>query len=102
MVSRGISTPNILKGIHLSMASRMTRLLKSIGARDGVVMLTGGLALDSGLAAAIGEELDKMKGIDATVTTHPDAAYAGAIGAALWGAFRYDKLAALGQLPKAS
>src|SRR5512139_2399595 len=34
MVSRGISTPNILRGIHESMAARLTKLLKSIGARD--------------------------------------------------------------------
>jgi benzoyl-CoA reductase subunit D len=84
------------------MASRLTRLLKAIGAKDCVIMLTGGLALDTGLAAAIAEELAKMKGMEARVTTDPDAAYAGAIGAALWGAFRYDKLADLGQLPKAS
>jgi benzoyl-CoA reductase subunit D len=102
MVSRGISTSNILKGIHLSMATRLTRLLKAIGARDCVVMLTGGLALDTGLAAAIGEELARMKGMEAIVKTHPDAAYAGAIGAALWGVFRHNKLAELGQLPKAS
>jgi hypothetical protein len=28
--------------------------------------------------------------------------FAGAIGAALWGAFRFEKLQRLGQLPKAS
>jgi benzoyl-CoA reductase subunit D len=102
MVSRGITAPNILKGIHLSMASRMARLLKSIGVTEQVVMMTGGLALDQGLVAALGEELGKMKGVTAKVATHPDAIFAGAIGAALWGAFRYDKLAASGQLLKAS
>ena len=45
MVSRGITAPNILKGIHLSMAA-LPQLLKSIGATQGVVMCTGGLALD--------------------------------------------------------
>lgn len=102
MVSRGITAPNILKGIHLSMASRMARLLKSIGVTDQVVMMTGGLALDRGLVAALGEELDKMKGVEAKVATHSDAIFAGAIGAALWGAFRHEKLAASGQLLKAS
>jgi benzoyl-CoA reductase subunit D len=29
--------------------------------------------------------------------SHPDSIYAGAIGAALWGAFRHEKLARLGQ-----
>ncbi len=102
MVSRGITAPNILKGIHLSMASRLARLLKSIGVTDNVVMVTGGLALDGGLVAALDEELAKMKGVQAEVTSHPDSIYAGALGAALWGAFRYEKLAASGQLLKAS
>ncbi|MBT5263934.1 MAG: benzoyl-CoA reductase subunit D [Rhodospirillaceae bacterium] len=102
MVSRGITTPNILKGIHLSMATRLVRLLKSIGVTDNVVMVTGGLALDEGLIAAIREELDKIKGVEAEVASHKDSIYAGAIGAALWGAFRFEKLAASGQFLKAS
>ncbi len=102
MVSRGISAPNILKGIHLSMASRLVRLLKSIGVKDNVVMVTGGLAIDKGLVAALAEELAKMKGVEASVVSHPDSIHAGAIGAALWGAFRFEKLAASGQLLKAS
>lgn len=94
MVSRGITAPNIVKGIHISMANRLTRLLKSIGAREGKVMITGGLALDTGMVAAIAEDLAKMKGMEALeVTSHPDSIYAGAIGAALWGAFRHDLLA---------
>ncbi len=102
MVSRGITAPNILKGIHLSMASRMARLLKSIGVTDNNVMMTGGLACDAGLVAALKEELGKMKGVEAPVASHPDSIFAGAIGAALWGAFRYEKLAASGQFLKAS
>ncbi|HVJ74914.1 MAG TPA: benzoyl-CoA reductase subunit D, partial [Casimicrobiaceae bacterium] len=57
MVSRGIATPDILKGIHLSMASRIVKLLKVTGVKDGVALLTGGLALDTGLLAAIREEM---------------------------------------------
>lgn len=102
MVSRGISAPNILKGIHLSMASRLARLLKSIGVKDDLIMMTGGLALDEGLCEALREQLAKMKGIEAEVTNNPDSIYAGAIGAALWGAYRFDKLAASGQMLKAS
>ena len=64
--------------------------------------MTGGLAHDQGLVGALAEELEKMKGVEAKVTTHPNAIFAGAIGAALWGAFRYEKLAASGQLLKAS
>ena len=102
MVSRGITAPNILKGIHLSMAGRLSKLLKSIGATQGVVMITGGLALDRGLVAALEEDVAKIKDMRTTIRTHADAIYAGAIGAALWGAFRHEKLVALGQLTKAA
>jgi len=102
MVSRGITAPNILKGIHLSMAARLSKLLKSIGMTDGVVMMTGGLALDKGLVAALEEDVANIKDMKTTIRSHPDAIYAGAIGAALWGAYRFDKLAALGNVPKAA
>lgn len=94
MVSRGIATPDILKGIHLSMASRIVKLLKVTGVKGGVALLTGGLALDTGLLAAIQEEMVNEK-VKVTARSHPDSIYAGAIGAALWGAFRYTKLAEL-------
>ena len=95
MVSRGIATPDILKGIHVSMASRLVKLLKVTGITKGRVLLTGGLALDAGLLAALQEELvnEKIAGLEAS--SHPDSIYAGAIGAALWGAFRHQKLKAL-------
>jgi len=92
MVSRGIATQDILKGIHLSMASRLAKLLKVTGITKGTVLITGGLALDAGLLAALQEELvnEKITGIQAV--SHPDSIYAGAIGAALWGAFRHQRL----------
>jgi len=92
MVSRGIATPDILKGIHLSMASRLVKLLKVTGITKGTVLLTGGLALDAGLLAALQEELANEKITGLTAVSHPDSIYAGAIGAALWGAFRFGKL----------
>jgi benzoyl-CoA reductase subunit D len=97
MVSRGIATCDILKGIHLSMASRLAKLLKVTGITSGTVLLTGGLALDSGLLAALQEELVNEKMKDLTAVSNPDSIYAGAIGAALWGAFRHEKLRALEQ-----
>ena len=90
-VSRGIATPDILKGIHLSMASRIVKLLKVTGIKSGTALLTGGLALDSGLLAAIQEEMFNEK-VTVTAMSHPDSIYAGAIGAALWGAFRHARL----------
>ena len=76
MVSRGISIPNILRGIHQSMAGRCLRLLTAAGIQ-GVVLVTGGLAVDAGLLAAL--------------------------GAALWGAFRARRLRARGvPLPRSA
>ncbi len=96
MVSRGITAPNILRGIHESMATRLAKLLKTIGKLEGgVVQMTGGLALDDGLASAMQAALVKEK-LAVPVETHPDAIYAGAIGAALWGAFRWEKLQRMG------
>jgi benzoyl-CoA reductase subunit D len=86
MVSRGISTANILKGIHESMAGRCLRLLASAGV-CGVVLVTGGLAADVGLMAAMREGNVGMKQ-QMTIRAHEHSVLAGAIGAALWGAFR--------------
>ena len=91
MISRGISTANILKGIHIAMAGRLVKLLKSIKAREGTVLITGGLAVDEGLIEAMKEQVIEQK-LKVKVLSHADSIYAGAIGAALWGAFRHDKL----------
>jgi benzoyl-CoA reductase subunit D len=91
MVSRGISAPDILRGIHLSMAGRFTKLLRSIHAENPVA-LTGGLAADSGLVQAL-EETAREEGSEMTVLTHAHSIFAGALGAALWGAYRHRVLA---------
>jgi benzoyl-CoA reductase subunit D len=93
MVSRGVSRPDILRGIHESMADRLVRLLRSaqIG---GTVLLTGGLSADVGLRAVLDGLLAEDRKVDVELTTHPDAVHAGAIGAALWGAVRHRRLAA--------
>jgi len=87
MVSRGISTSDILKGIHLSMAGRYIKLLRAIGAKSPVA-ITGGLAMDVGLAEAL-EERARDEGAAIKVLTHPHSIFAGALGAALWGGFRH-------------
>jgi benzoyl-CoA reductase subunit D len=94
MVSRGITIPNILKGIHQSMAGRYLRLLTSAGAK-GVALVTGGLAADVGLMAALREAAVEQKAA-LEVRAHDRSALAGAIGAAMWGAFRARKLSRKG------
>lgn len=91
MVSRGIPTADILKGIHLSMAGRYTKLLRAIGA-EGHVGISGGLAADVGLARALQEKIQE-EGLNMQIRTHPHSIYAGALGAALWGGYRHRVLA---------
>lgn len=90
MVSRGITTPNIIKGIHLSIGSRIIKLLSSLKAESPIV-LTGGMALNKGMIQAI-DELLKEGSKKYIIHAHPDSIYAGAIGAALWGGYRDKKL----------
>jgi len=94
MVSRGLATADILKGIHESMASRFARLLQSIGA-DGVVFVSGGLASDDGLRRALENALAKTRGESGAppeLARDELSPFAGAIGAALWGAFRHARM----------
>ena len=104
MVSRGLSAGEILKGIHASIAGRLVRLLRSAGA-EGVVALTGGMAADEGLVATIRELVAKeqssvrKKKIGAIeVRPHERSILAGAVGAALLGAFRHDQLERRGRV----
>ncbi|MBI5539859.1 MAG: benzoyl-CoA reductase subunit D [Bacteroidia bacterium] len=90
MVSRGISTPDIIKGIHLSIANKVVKLLTSVRA-ESPVTLTGGMAMNIGMVQAI-NELAELGKLNLTITSNPDAVYAGALGAAIWGGFRHLKL----------
>ena len=101
MVSRSISAADILKGIHISMADRLAKLLKSTRVKEGVTLATGGLALDTGLVKTLNEAMVEQK-VPVQVEMHEDSIFAGAIGAALWGAFRFEKLARLEALAEAS
>jgi benzoyl-CoA reductase subunit D len=101
MVSRGISTADILKGIHQSIAGRLVRLLRSVS-RGGVVQVTGGLARDEGLLGAMREilEAEVAKGKPSLeLRTGADSILAGALGAALLGSYRLEQLADTGSLP---
>jgi len=90
MVSRGITTPDIIKGIHLSIANKIVKLLSSLNAKSPVA-LTGGMAMNVGMIQALKELVEESK-FDLEIRTHEDAIYAGAIGAAIWGGFRHYKL----------
>jgi benzoyl-CoA reductase subunit D len=91
MVSRGITTEDILRGIHESMAQRFAGLVRATKI-EGTLLLTGGLSRDAGLVAALRDRLADG-GAPVEVHVHPDSVHAGAIGAAIWGAVRHERLA---------
>lgn len=72
---------DIINGIHHSIASRVVGLAHRVGVRDMVVM-SGGVAQNSGVVAALENELGH------TIHTSPLTQYVGALGAAL---FAYQK-----------
>jgi bcr-type benzoyl-CoA reductase subunit D len=90
MVSRGITPANILKGIHLSIGKRLVNLLRMVNAK-GSTLITGGLAKDVGLVTVM-QDLATETGLEVDIHSHPQSVYAGAIGAATWGAFRHVRL----------
>ncbi|MFI5222512.1 MAG: BadF/BadG/BcrA/BcrD ATPase family protein, partial [Bacteroidia bacterium] len=70
--------------------NRIIKLMSSLKAESPIV-ITGGMSLNVGMLQAIEEQL-KETGKTFIIKTHPDAIYAGALGAALWGGFRHNKL----------
>jgi predicted CoA-substrate-specific enzyme activase len=84
-ISDGVGVENILRGIHDSLSDRALSLLKRVGL-DGEVTLIGGVALQAGMVAALGERL----GMPVNVPARPQ--YTAALGAAILGLQRYHKL----------
>jgi len=75
---------DIINGIHKSVAGRVAGLAHRIGVQDQVVM-TGGVAQNSGVVKALEEQLGH------TVHTSPLTQYVGALGAALFAYKRASK-----------
>ena len=91
LVSKGLSTANIIKGINLSIAARVVKLLGSLKA-ESPIALVGGMGMNTGMLQAVEELSKEKKKADLVFTSSPDAIYSGAVGAALWGGYRYYKL----------
>jgi benzoyl-CoA reductase subunit D len=93
MVSHGVATADVLRGIHVSIAGRLVKLLGAAGA-SGVVMVTGGMARDEGLLGALREGLAvEKKAAPLQVRSHELSPFAGALGAALLASLRCEQLA---------
>ncbi len=88
LVSKGLSTPNIIKGINLSIAGRIVKLLGSLKAESPIV-LVGGMGMNVGMIQAVEELTAESSKVKFDFVSSPDAIYSGAIGAALWGGYRY-------------
>jgi benzoyl-CoA reductase subunit D len=91
LVSKGVSTPNIIKGINISIAQRVVKLLSGLKA-ESPIALVGGMGMNKGMVQAIEELSAENKKKNFVFIANPDAIYSGAIGAALWGGFRYHVL----------
>ena len=76
-LSRKTDRRDIIRGIHRSIASRVSALVRRIGLVDNVVM-TGGVAQNGGVLLALEEELNHK------IYTSELAQYNGALGAALF------------------
>lgn len=75
---------DIINGIHHSVAARVAGLAHRVGVRDKVVM-TGGVAQNTGVVKALEEELGHI------IYTSPLTQYNGALGAALFAYQKYQK-----------
>jgi (R)-2-hydroxyacyl-CoA dehydratese activating ATPase len=78
LVAVGTSIPDIVKGVHTSIATRAISLLRTVGI-TGPLGMSGGVALNSGVVRALEEALKT----DVYVAENPQVR--GAIGAALIG-----------------
>lgn len=91
LVSKGVSTPNIVKGINLSIAQRVVKLLSSLSA-ESPIALVGGMGMNVGMVQAIEELATENSKKSYEFLSHPDSIFSGAVGAAIWGGFRYHRL----------
>ena len=76
-LSEGNSIPNIIAGIHASVARRVSGLAMRIGIKNDVA-LTGGVAKNAGIAQALSRELKT------NLIIPPEPQLTGALGAALF------------------
>lgn len=90
-VSNGATVADILRGIHDSLADRATGLLKRVGL-EGNVAFVGGVACQAGMVQALENKLE------AHVLAPSSPEYVCALGAALLGLQRHQKMQNLIQL----
>ena len=79
---------DIVKAVHDSIAERLVVLLEHINSQSELT-ITGGVSKNGGMVNSIGE---RLRGAGRELKINVDSeysTYAGALGAALWGGYRY-------------
>jgi predicted CoA-substrate-specific enzyme activase len=79
LINEGVALPRIIKGLHDSLAKRVSTLVKRVGVEPDLV-ITGGVAKNKGAIAAIEK---KLKVSFVAFPNNADPQIAGALGAAL-------------------
>jgi predicted CoA-substrate-specific enzyme activase len=83
-MTAGVSVENILRGIHMSLASRAAGLLSRVG-KESELTFIGGVARQAGIVKA----LEEILGMPVNVPSEPE--FVTALGAALLGLTRVEK-----------
>ncbi|MDD4722220.1 MAG: acyl-CoA dehydratase activase, partial [Acidaminococcaceae bacterium] len=83
-MSTGISIPNLIAGIHASVARRVVGLVRRNGIEPDIA-LSGGVSLNMGIVTALEEELH------APLFVSPFSQVAGSLGAALYAKELFEK-----------
>lgn len=91
-MTEGVSVENILRGVHVSLASRALALLKRVG-MEGELAFIGGVARQAGMVKALEEAVQ----LPVNVPEAPE--FAVALGAALLGLSRVEKLTTVSASP---
>jgi predicted CoA-substrate-specific enzyme activase len=92
-LAEGVPIPDLIAGVHKSLADRVARMVKRLKLQKEVI-LTGGGGKNKGLVKALSEQLD------CEILVPPEPLITGALGAALLGKDICDKAAKKGEAPE--
>lgn len=81
MINEEVPLPSIIKGLHKSVANRISTLVRRVGIQDDIVV-TGGVAKNNGVVEAL-EQILKCKFVRFPDMVDPQIV--GALGAAVIG-----------------
>jgi len=83
-LAEGVPVPDMIAGVHRSLADRVARMVKRLKLQKEVI-LTGGGGKNKGLVKALADQLD------CEILVPPEPLITGALGAALLGKEHYEK-----------